>query len=123
MTNYIKIYRDELNSDKTFEEYCSLNHAVILEDENAVAFYTVDENSVSSENLINDEVVNKNEDTSVTITLSAFDIARYGNSQLYAMTEQKLQEIGEFRAVCDMKLKNNEVTYRCDIVEFEMEVA
>lgn len=54
MMGYIKIYKDELASDTTFDEYCAMDNAVILE-EGAVLFYTVDVNSVPSEQLADEE--------------------------------------------------------------------
>jgi hypothetical protein len=53
--NYIKIYRDELKSDLVFDNYCSMDNAVILENEDAVVFYTVNINDVPSEYLIDEE--------------------------------------------------------------------
>ena len=49
---YITIYRDELDSDKLFNEYCSLPNSVIDEEEDSVTFYTVSINDVPSEKLL-----------------------------------------------------------------------
>ena len=52
MINYIKIYREESPSDKVFNEYCSMENSVMLENEDAVLFYTLNQNDVPSEDLV-----------------------------------------------------------------------
>lgn len=61
------------------------------------------------------EVKVNNEAISCELELSAFDIARYGQDELYEMVEQKLNqeiEIYEMQMI-PIKLEDEYVTYKC----------
>jgi len=47
--NYIRIYKDECESDSIFEQYCKLSDAIIDYDGESVVFYTINEKDIPDE--------------------------------------------------------------------------